>query len=136
MSSRDGSNDRRNHPRSDLKIKVRYSSVNKFLSEYTSNISQGGAFVATKKPLPVGTRMLIEMEVPGLDGPIEVIGEVRWNTDVQPRTETSGMGIAFVYRSEDEKREFEKKVLELFRRELGEYAYQKFLEMFHNKDSE
>ena len=67
---------------------------------------------------------------------MEVIGEVRWNTDVQPNSETTGMGIAFVYRSEEEKREFEKKVLELFRRELGEYAYRKFLETFRGEKSE
>jgi len=73
---------------------VIYKDAENFLIDYTANVSVGGMFLESQNPLPVGTRFRLLMEVPGIDVPIETIGEVKWSI---PPAESgpmkSGMGI-------------------------------------------
>src|SRR6516164_2182390 len=50
--------DGRTHPRAPIELKVDYKKLNSFFADYTRNISKGGTFIKTRKPLPVGTRFL------------------------------------------------------------------------------
>jgi uncharacterized protein (TIGR02266 family) len=61
------------------------------------NISAGGIFVATHLLKPVGAQVELCVHLPGGDGQVRGVGEVRWireyseSSDVPP-----GMGIRFV----------------------------------------
>ena len=66
----------RSHPRAPIELKVDYKKLNSFFADYTKNISKGGTFIKTKKPLPIGTRFLFKLTVPSRDAPFELLGEV------------------------------------------------------------
>lgn len=82
-----------NHtPRAErLSVNQEFAAVEQHLSEYVVNVSRTGAFIRSKDPLPVGTRvnlkfaiLLDEIEV------IEGVGEV-----VRVDTDPPGMGVVF-----------------------------------------
>src|SRR3981189_2697567 len=52
--------------------------MNAFFADYTKNISKGGTFIKTSRPLPVGTRFLFALAVPALSEPVTLDGEVTW----------------------------------------------------------
>ena len=83
----------REHYRAPIELKVDYKKLNSFFADYTKNISKGGTFIKTKKPLPIGTRFLFKLSVPQRPAPFELIGEVVWaaNDGAEP-----GMGIKFL----------------------------------------
>jgi type IV pilus assembly protein PilZ len=86
-NKRDG--DRLEHP-----VLVAYRSVDRFLSDFGTNISRGGVFVNTAQPLAVGTPVRLLVSLPDQDVPIEVSGRV---LRVQEASSgTPGMGIEFV----------------------------------------
>ncbi len=70
--------DKRIHPRAPIELKVDYKRVNSFLADYTKNISKGGTFIGTDKPLPIGTRFHFRISVPQFPEPINLTGEVAW----------------------------------------------------------
>ena len=77
-----------------IQVNREFSSIDAFLSEYVTNISEKGVFVRTTTPLPVGTRVnlrfsIILDEVEGLEGIGEVIRTVE-----EPADE-AGMGVVF-----------------------------------------
>src|SRR3970040_2071290 len=39
-----------------MRIKLKYPDVQSFIERYSSNISRGGIFVQTERPVPVGAR--------------------------------------------------------------------------------
>ncbi len=45
--------------------RIEYASEQELASDYVENLSQGGAFVRTHGPSPVGTRLKLEMRLPG-----------------------------------------------------------------------
>lgn len=77
-----------------IQVNREFSSIDSFLSEYVTNISEKGVFVRTSTPLPVGTKVnlrfsIILDEVEGLEG----IGEVIRTVYEPP--EAAGMGVVF-----------------------------------------
>ena len=90
----------REHYRAPIELKVDYKKLNSFFADYTKNISKGGTFIKTKKPLPIGTRFLFKLSVPQRPAAFELIGEVVWSTT---EGDEPGMGIKFVY-SDDTQR--------------------------------
>ncbi len=66
----------REHARAPIELKVDYKKLNSFFADYTKNISKGGTFIKTKKPLPVGTRFLFKLGVPSCGDAFEITGEV------------------------------------------------------------
>lgn len=107
--------ERRRQQRVPLSIKVRYPRRNAFFFEYTRNISHGGMFIGTEKPFPIGTRFRFALEIPGEEEPLQLTGEVRWRVapedmeglrDPIENLET-GMGIAFLFEDQEERRVFE-----------------------------
>jgi uncharacterized protein (TIGR02266 family) len=81
--------------RSDMLLKVEYSSTSKFFDDYTENISDGGVFIATTLPFETGQLVDFSISFPGLLDPIQLRGEVRWQ---RPQQEDlpSGIGIRFL----------------------------------------
>jgi len=86
--------DRRRSKREDLKIPVDYSAVDAFFSEFTTNINEGGMFIATETPSPLGSEVAIEFRLPELDHPVNVSGRVAWISDGKGDSPV-GMGIEF-----------------------------------------
>lgn len=63
----DGS-EKRNADRAAITLRVDYKRINTFFADYTKNISKGGTFIKTLKPLDVGTEFVFVLSVPaGLD---------------------------------------------------------------------
>ncbi len=116
--------DARQHVRAPIELKVDYKKMNSFFADYTKNISKGGTFIKTKKPLPIGTRFLFKLTVPHRQDPFELLGEVVWSkTDV----EEPGMGIRFIYASQDQRNGFESVVEKLMSDSLGPELTSKLL---------
>ena len=90
--------ERRVSPRADIVIRVNYQSVDSLFSEFARNINDGGIFVETETPQPVGTNVELEFKLPGADQPIEVVGNVVRSISAADLTDsdaTPGMGIEF-----------------------------------------
>ncbi len=68
--------ERRASPRADIVVRVNYQSVDSLFSEFARNINDGGIFVETDAPQPIGTNVELEFKLPGSDRPIEVVGNV------------------------------------------------------------
>src|SRR5690606_31886439 len=68
----------RDHARQPIELKVEYKRLNSFFSDYTRNISKGGTFIRTGKPLDVGTEFVFKLHVPGLAEPLRIRGRVQW----------------------------------------------------------
>ncbi len=116
------SSDRRRAARAPIELNVEYKRVNTFFSDYTRNISKGGTFIRTSRPLDVGTEFVFALRVPLLEEPLRLRGTVKWVVppeDSSPQKQ-AGMGIEFVYTGPEERRETEGVVERLMARELGE----------------
>jgi type IV pilus assembly protein PilZ len=120
------------HPRAPIELKVEYKKMNTFFSDYTKNISKGGTFIKTERPLKVGTEFVFKLAIPAMDKPFEIKGKVAWiNTageQQRPEVEEQGMGIRFIYETDDQRSTFEGIVEDLMKKSLGEVVYEKLLE--------
>ncbi|MHB8872145.1 MAG: TIGR02266 family protein [Myxococcaceae bacterium] len=106
----------RQHTRAPIELKVDYKKLNSFFADYTKNISKGGTFIKTKKPLPIGTRFLFKLTVPRRDAAFELLGEVVWS---KAEGEEPGMGIRFIYQDDRQRSDFEGVVENLMSDSLG-----------------
>ncbi len=85
--------ERRSSPRADLLVRVNYTAVDALFSEFARNVNEGGIFIETETPQPIGTTVELEFKLPGMEEPLEVIGRVvRLDRD---GPDGSGMGIEF-----------------------------------------
>jgi type IV pilus assembly protein PilZ len=121
--------DRRTAPRGPIRLRVDYERMNAFFADYTKNISKGGTFIKTSRPLPVGTRFLFALAVPALSEPVTLDGEVTWvlKAEEAEAGKEPGMGIRFVFASEQQRTEFETLVEGLMEESLGPYVTQGLL---------
>jgi type IV pilus assembly protein PilZ len=111
---------KRRAPRLHHEIPVAYRSVGSFLSDWATNISHGGLFINTKKPLPVGTSVRILVQLPGASFPYQFQGRVARVTEYDNHANmVPGMGIEFTDVDEQRRREIESFV-ERLRRDLDE----------------
>jgi type IV pilus assembly protein PilZ len=99
-----------------IELKVDYKKMNSFFADYTKNISKGGTFIKTKKPLAIGTQFLFKLTVPKRDEPFSLLGEVVWS---RTEGEEPGMGIRFVYTDDGQRRDFEGMVERMMAESLG-----------------
>lgn len=116
MAEAKSGSESRQHQRAPIELKVDYKKLNSFFADYTKNISKGGTFIKTKKPLPIGTRFLFKLTVPNREAPFELLGEVVWS---KADGEEPGMGIRFIYSSQGQREEFEAVVERLMSDSLG-----------------
>jgi uncharacterized protein (TIGR02266 family) len=93
----DPNSQRREHRRHRMEIEIDVSSDHNFYAGITSDLSEGGVFVATHLERATGTMVDLAFRLPGEAEPLQVVGEVRWvrtyseSSDVPP-----GLGIRFV----------------------------------------
>jgi type IV pilus assembly protein PilZ len=108
--------ERREHPRAPIELNVDYKKLNSFFADYTKNISKGGTFIKTRRPLSIGTRFLFHLTVPGQTERFELNGEV---VHASAEGDDAGMGIRFVWSEDAEQRRFELVVEALMSESLG-----------------
>ena len=120
--------ERRGGNRAPIELKVEYKRKNTFFSDYTRNISRGGTFIRTERPLPIGTEFIFALTIPGLDEPLRLKGRVQWISPPEGGDEPgAGMGIEFVYAVQSEHDAVATVVEGLMARELGEGLSQRML---------
>ena len=121
--------DRRNFPRAPIELKVEYRRLNTFFADYTRNISRGGTFIKTQKPLDVGTEFLFKLVIPTLETPIVLHGKVQWVVPAESTNDEDppGMGIKFLYENDAQRHEVENRVERLMIDSLGKHLYQKLV---------
>jgi uncharacterized protein (TIGR02266 family) len=86
--------DRRRSERSQLTVRVDYTTVDEVFSEFTRDINEGGLFIETEKPPPTGTEVSMYFSLPGSEEAVHTIGRVvRINAGEDG--EPPGMGIEF-----------------------------------------
>ena len=82
------SGDKRNTDRKYIKVSVDYSVKDKFYSDTLENISSGGAFIRTTKPIEVGDATTMVASIPGMDKNVKMKGKV-------VRRTKDGVGVEF-----------------------------------------
>ncbi len=76
-------------------IQINYHTADSFFRNFVEDLSTGGMFIATQKPLEPGIQLKLEFLLPGCNYPIRVNGEVIWNRDTQDINLRRGMGVKF-----------------------------------------
>jgi uncharacterized protein (TIGR02266 family) len=91
--------ERRNHfrgkPRPGRRVDVAFAVGDTVPQQaYTRNIGVGGAFIVTPTPAHPGTPLVLSIRVPNTLSPLQLRGEVRWNTPGEA-DDPPGMGVKF-----------------------------------------
>ena len=86
--------ERRRSARSPLEVRVDYTTVDAFFSEFTRDINEGGLFVETENPPALESTVSLRFRLPGSDEPIKVGGRVVRVSD-GGAGEPPGMAIEF-----------------------------------------
>jgi uncharacterized protein (TIGR02266 family) len=87
-----------------ITINREFSSVEEHINEYVINLSRTGAFIRSRDPLPVGTRVNLKFSVIADEiETIEGVGEV-----VRVSTSPPGMGVVFRKLSDESQRLIER----------------------------
>jgi type IV pilus assembly protein PilZ len=127
--------DRRSSPRLPIELKVEYKRLNAFFADYTKNISKGGTFIKTTKALGIGTEFIFKLVVPGLEDPLRLRGRVMWvvREGEPPPPEAGGphepgMGIRFIYDSDEQRRAISTIVERLMIDSLGPHLHAKLMQ--------
>ena len=128
------SSERREETRLPIELRVEYRRLNSFFADYTKNISKGGTFIRTGKPLPPGTEFVFVLTVPKLEEPMRLNGEVVWTVEPERASEEmpAGMGIRFRYRDDAEREATEAIVEKLIREELGDHISERLIKSARN----
>jgi hypothetical protein len=79
---------KRNTDRRYIKVSVDYSVKDKFYSDTLENISSGGAFIRTTRPIQVGDSTTMVASIPGIDGNVKMKGKII-------RRSEEGVGVEF-----------------------------------------
>lgn len=139
MADANEADDRRKDARQAIELKVEYKRLNTFFSDYTRNISRGGTFIGTNRPLPVGTEFVFKLFIPKLEEPVRLRGQVKWvvsEDDVSAEEGEPGMGIRFVYRDDGERQAIERTIEKLMVDSLGQLLYSKLMDRGRGEDGE
>lgn len=100
MGVLEGKNRRSSARYGGLSIRVDSQSGDNYLFSYIENISDMGIFIRTENQSPVGTILKLRFsDLPrGVEGPLELDGEVVWLNPVRigQGNDQAGMGVRFV----------------------------------------
>ncbi|HVH48047.1 MAG TPA: TIGR02266 family protein, partial [Labilithrix sp.] len=83
-------------------VDIHFASDSHFFSGLSGDISEGGLFLSTYRPLDVGTEVDLEFSLPGEGRALHARGEVRWIRE-HSAYQSRGVGIAFEDLSEDDR---------------------------------
>ena len=85
----------RSEKRQEVHVTVSHESIYSLRQDEVTNISNGGLFLRTDRPLPVGTILYMSINAGLADGPFNIVGKVAW---IRPtgESEPAGMGVSFL----------------------------------------
>ncbi len=81
-----------------IRTKFTYQDSGTIIPAYLTNLSETGAFLATKEPLAEGVQVSLEMTLPWQIGDIAVEGTVEWSNFDDPEATPDhplGVGLSF-----------------------------------------
>lgn len=87
--------ERRVQERVDLEVDIGLHSATQFYAGLSNDISEGGLFVSTIRPLPVGSELTISFVLPGGHA-VTTRGRVAWLSTPRDEESRPGMGVRFV----------------------------------------
>ena len=121
--------EKRGEDRAAIQLRVDYKRLNTFFADYTKNISKGGTFIRTVKPLDVGTEFVFVLSVPSHNKQLELKGEVVWVVaeDKADVANPAGMGIKFKFVNDAERDKVDDFVEKLMDEALGAHISTKLL---------
>ncbi|MDB4994737.1 MAG: hypothetical protein JWM74_2169, partial [Myxococcaceae bacterium] len=127
--------EKRASERAAITLRVDYKRMNTFFADYTKNISKGGTFIRTSKPLDTGTEFVFVLSFPSKDGELRLKGQVVWvvGDEKASSEEPAGMGIRFLFKDDSERQKVDDFVERLMSAELGEHISSKLLEKKQDK---
>jgi uncharacterized protein (TIGR02266 family) len=81
-----------------IRIRLRYPDIDTFIEKYAANISQGGMFIQSRAPQPVGTTLRFEVLLEDGERLLRGEGKVIWirEYDAAYPTRVHGMGVKFL----------------------------------------
>lgn len=88
---------RRAETRIPMQVAIDFSTDSNFYVGFSSDISEGGVFIATTQAVPLGRRVELNFKLPG-EEPLTVLGEVRWSRDPNDAAPEifPGVGVRFL----------------------------------------
>src|SRR5262249_32980702 len=121
--------EKRQSERAAVTLKVDYKRINTFFADYTKNISKGGTFIKTSKPLAIGTEFVFVLSLPTQHEQLHLRGEVVWIVDEDESSDAKppGMGIRFKFANDAERDQVDAFVERLMKEALGEHISQRLL---------
>ncbi|MCB9540912.1 MAG: TIGR02266 family protein [bacterium] len=120
--------EQRKAPRAPIEIKVEYRRLNAFIADYTRDLSRGGMFIETERPLASGDECLFTLHVPKLDEPITLRGVVR-RVEAPGGHAPPGMGIELLFADDAERDALRQVVDGLMVEHLGMALYERMMRM-------
>lgn len=93
-------------PRSEFRtskvLSLRFKNKQDVIQAFSGNISPGGIFINTDKPLIQGEQFILHLYLPDGDEPLRINCEARWNrtTTEDPVSNPVGMGAKFIKMSQ------------------------------------
>ena len=121
--------DRRGAARHAITLRVDYKRMNTFFADYAKNISKGGTFIRTSKPLGIGTEFVFVLSIPEQAHHLQLRGQVVWTVEEARSTaeHPAGMGIRFRFSEPAEKKALEDFVEQLMADKLGGHVTARLL---------
>ena len=112
-----------------ITLRVDYKRMNTFFADYAKNISKGGTFIRTSKPLDIGTEFNFVLSIPSQSEQLQLKGEVMWvvTEEEAKGAEQAGMGIRFKFADDSERVAVHDFVERLMAETLGEHVSTKLL---------
>lgn len=86
---------KRRYLRKDVVVPVRFEYESELRSCLTTTLGEGGLYIQTLLPPPIGARVRLEFELPGF-GLIQVTGEVRHSLENTYGSLPAGFGVQFL----------------------------------------
>ena len=90
--------DKRQHPRFPASFPVECSTREFYFSNHVCNISRGGLFLRSDRPLPLNAEVSLVLHLPETGRNVFAVGRVMWSCDVEKESPplVPGSGIRFV----------------------------------------
>lgn len=133
------SSEKRDADRAAITLRVDYKRLNTFFADYTKNISKGGTFIRTSKPLEVGTEFMFVLSLPATEEQVKLRGQVMWVTTEgeadEGKGKPPGMGIRFLFKDDGERHAVDSYVEGLMSEALGEHISTKLLAKRESEDA-
>ena len=115
---------KRKNSRAPVEIRVDYQRFNRFVSEYTRDISRGGLFIRTENPLDVGEEIYLTLTFPHHSDGVTVMASVV-RVEAPTESNTPGMGVRFMFSDGEERKSLLRLIDGLIVRHLGEELYRR-----------